>query len=176
MSNGFDAQTRALTAAAKGIDDLLDAMTELGGKYAAGQGRGLDGLRMDPDDVGNTGVAEALGGFVERWQWGIRTLVQQGRTIAQKLHETGIAYQHSDTTAGGLLRRAAEDLGGNPHADPATAQDKSWSEVMRDTNGRILHPDYSSESFHHLSEEAGKTWDAEAKDVANHYLQQGHRE
>ncbi|MBV8993466.1 MAG: hypothetical protein JO287_07135 [Pseudonocardiales bacterium] len=164
-NGGFAAQTDAFTETAKGIDELLDALASIGTPMKAATGEGVGALHITANQVGHAGFAQALDTFFTRWGTGIRSLVQVDRTIANGLAQTGIQYRHADATAEGILKRAAYDLLGDPRGDSTQAQTESWQQVAADTSGRIVHPDYSGDSFHDFAQQAGHTWEAEGHEV-----------
>lgn len=162
--SGYQASPAALTDAAKGV---ADALAELGsiGAVGADSGRGVSGLALGESAVGHPGLASALGEFCYRWEWGVRGLVQAGKKIADRLNETGTAYQKAEHGVVGALKRAANDLVGDPRADSAHAQDASWEELARSQT-----PDYSAESWQRAGSHMADTWNAEGRDVAENSL------
>ncbi|MCX9193516.1 hypothetical protein C3Y87_19395 [Carbonactinospora thermoautotrophica] len=97
----FGVSLEALEAAAKGIDDAVAALADIGVKQTADAGRGVELLAVSRADMGHDGLASALGEFCDRWEWGVRSLVREGMAIRQSLLDTRDAYQRVEDTVGG---------------------------------------------------------------------------
>ncbi|WP_067071644.1 hypothetical protein [Carbonactinospora thermoautotrophica] len=137
----FGVSLEALEAAAKGIDDAVAALADIGVKQTADAGRGVELLAVSRVDMGHDGLASALGEFCDRWEWGVRSLVREGMAIRQSLLDTRDAYQRVEDTVGGIFKRLVQDVCGNPMADSNAAAGKSWRQLNEE-----LKPDYSAES------------------------------
>lgn len=149
-----------LARTAQGIRGVVDTLGEVGHGYLAGSGRGLEFLAVDGDESGHPQVHEAFTGFVDRWTWGIRTLVQSGQEVAEALDAAGIEYDGVDTSTSGLLKRLVTLGVGNPAADLDEAQNGTWGEV-----GESLVPDFSAESMTGAGERIGEQWSETGADV-----------
>lgn len=151
---GYDVSPEILTNAAKGIADVINELTELGVAQTANQGRGLELMVMFRTTIGHDGLTEAWGDFLQRWEYGVRGLVQEGDKFANKLHDAGIGYEHHDIGASEIFKRAAFDLAGDPRGDSAQAMEMSWGQLGDATVGRLIDPDYSPESFENAGQDA----------------------
>lgn len=100
MGEGFGVDPAMLARTAEGIRGAVDTLGEVGHGYLAESGRGLEFLALGGEESGHPMVAEALDGFVERWSWGIRTLVRDGQAVGQALDATGVEYDGVDDSAG----------------------------------------------------------------------------
>jgi hypothetical protein len=160
MGEGYQVDPRDLDEAAAGVHAVLDALAALGvGKGVAGQGRGVSVIPAQAGPIGHDGLARALVAFCERWEWGVRAAVQTGRDMADDLTATARAYTEGDRHPAGLLGRIHADLTGDPRADPAAAEGRTWDELA------APHPEGLTDAAAAL-DEAGATWARTARDVA----------
>jgi len=81
MADGFSVDMKALEETAQGINGVIG---ELGISEEAEVGRGFAGLSLNGLQAGCPPLQSALAGFFGRWQWGVRTLVQDGNQFAQQ--------------------------------------------------------------------------------------------
>lgn len=150
----FGVDLAALGQAEQGV---RDAVAEIGEEGMGMKDRVSEGAMS----VGHDGLAKALGNFGDRWEWGVRFLVDDGVDTADALSDTRAWYQTVDDQAVGLLKDALQVGFGDPHGNPGDYSDKSWSEI-----GTDLNPDYSlnsgAEFLDHTEEtvEGVTGWDA----------------
>ncbi len=135
-----------LSAAEKGV---RDAVSELGGMAGWGkselgaEGQGLvQGIDAAAGSVGHDKLAEALQTFAERWEWGIRYLVDDGVDTADALRDTRAWYERVDDEAVSLLKQGMQAAIGNPMQDSASWANKSWTDIAKESL-----PDWSPQSF-----------------------------
>ncbi|MFC4951231.1 hypothetical protein [Pseudonocardia sp. GCM10023141] len=159
--NGFRTAPEALTEAALGIQDALAELGEVGTVGMAAAGRGITQLALDEATLGDAAVVGAFNGFCERWDWGVRGLVQAGQKIVDGLNDSGVAYLQAENGAAGLMKRALFDLSGNPMGDSAAASTLNWEDAL--TTG----PDYSAQSFADAGDHIGSTWSSTVADAGN---------
>ena len=119
MSDGFAVNLDDLHAAEQGVRQAVEELTAIGGGSArstgAGEdGRGLDQLEVDEDTVGHDELASALAEFVDRWNWELRTLVQDGNQATSALADTRATYQKAEESALEAVKQVAQMIGGNP--------------------------------------------------------------
>jgi NAD(P)H-dependent FMN reductase len=103
MANGYQVDLAALQAAADGI-------TRTVGQVDA---HPVVSLAVGGGSLGHARLAAALGGFCERWQAGVATLVADGRAAEAHLTQAAAAYERVDAAArdgfGGTLRQPGPD-------------------------------------------------------------------
>lgn len=135
-----------LSTAEKGV---RDAVAELGGMAGWGnselgaEGQGLvEGIDSAAGSVGHDKLAEALQVFAEKWEWGIRYLVDDGVDTADALRDTRAWYQKVDDEAVSLLKQGLHATIGNPMEDDKAWANKSWSDI-----GAAAMPDWSAKSL-----------------------------
>lgn len=160
MGEGFGVDPAMLARTAQGIRGVVDTLGEVGHGYLAESGRGLEFLALGGEESGHPMVAEALDGFVERWSWGIRTLVRDGQAVGQALDAAGVEYDGVDDSGGAQLRRLTTLAVGDPMADLDAAQEATWGEV-----GEGLVPDFSAESMREAGEAGAEQWRETGADV-----------
>src|SRR4051812_1450449 len=85
-------------------DGINKALAELGSLGLAdkvgwsGVGRGFDDLEMDGMTIGDESVGAVFHSFCERWQWGVRALVDEGNSFAAAVGlSAGTMYQTDQT-------------------------------------------------------------------------------
>ncbi|MFI7246454.1 hypothetical protein [Streptomyces qinglanensis] len=156
----------ALDLIAKGINDALAELEELGMVGEAGVGRGFSEVALNSLQLGHGGLTSAFGDFCDRWEWGVRALVQEGNAFAENVGlSAGTLYQQ-DQYIQGAFKVAVNAGMGNPYATEEEITGKDWGEVLsNNAYTQIRDADYSSESFqkaHDTSVQAWKTaaWDA----------------
>ncbi|MGH3973538.1 MAG: hypothetical protein ACRDS9_09450 [Pseudonocardiaceae bacterium] len=97
---GFSADLDALRSASGGIADVL-----------ATPGAQVDHIDCDPVSFGHDRLAGTTKHFCDRWQEGIRNLVQDGQQIADRLVRTVDGYSQADTSARDALKIVASGRG-----------------------------------------------------------------
>lgn len=160
MTDGFGVDPAMLARTAQGIRGVVDTLGEVGHGYLAGSGRGLSFLALDGEESGHPLVVASFDGFLERWGWGLRTLVRDGRAVAEALDAAGIGYDGVDTSVSGQLRRLVALAVGDPSADLDEAQNGSWGAV-----GADLAPDFSPESARAAAASSGAQWGEVGRDL-----------
>jgi hypothetical protein len=113
---GFEVDPAMLQEAAKGINDTIAELKTLGIDEAAETGRGFGGLSLRGVQVGHQGLQQAFSEFCDRWSWGVRTLVNDGNEIAQRLGLSAGTYHDVEQYTVGVLKDAVNALAGDPHA------------------------------------------------------------
>ncbi len=78
-----DLQSTGMDDIAQGITLTLGELKELGMVGQAGAGRGFSDLSLSGLELGHNGLTSAVKSFCERWEWGVRSLVNEGNSFAQ---------------------------------------------------------------------------------------------
>jgi hypothetical protein len=128
MADGFTVEPQALQETAQGINETISALDGLGFNEEADVGQGFDGLQLSGLQVGYSGLQSAFAGFCGRWSWGVRTLVQDGNQIAQRLGLAAGAYNNAEQTIIGSVKDLVDATVGDPHMTDAQAASASWSQ------------------------------------------------
>ncbi len=143
---GFQVDLAALGQAEQGV---RDAVTELGSMAGWGrselgaEGDGLvNGIDSAASSVGHDGLATALQTFADKWEWGVRFLVDDGVDTADALRDTRAWYEKVEGDVVSLLKQGAHAAIGNPMEDDSAWADKSFTDIAGESM-----PDYSAESW-----------------------------
>ncbi|MCY0953404.1 hypothetical protein [Streptomyces sp. H27-S2] len=146
-------------AAVKNIQDGLRAaigeLRESGDAAGASMGAGFENLAMTGMEAGHAGLATDFEDFCERWEWGVRSLVQNASTLAQSLGIAAGTVWEEEQYLHGTFRVVANAAYGNPHASEDEIEKKPWGEI---SSADVYKPDYSAESFEKSSEQIRQTW------------------
>ncbi|MDQ0697136.1 MULTISPECIES: hypothetical protein [Streptomyces] len=138
-----------------GLREAVAELKEIGNGTGAVLGKGLSDLSMTGMEAGHHGLSVDFEDFCERWEWGVRALVQDANAIAAKLGlAAGIVWEE-DQYVQGTLKIAVNAGVGNPHASEDEIVQQDWGDVFTPD---YLSPDYSRESFERTADEAGQTW------------------
>ncbi|MEV5258057.1 hypothetical protein [Streptomyces anulatus] len=138
-----------------GLREAVAELKEIGNGTGAVLGKGLSDLSMTGMEAGHHGFSVDFEDFCERWEWGVRALVQDANAIAAKLGlAAGIVWEE-DQYVQGTLKIAVNAGVGNPHASEDEIVQQDWGDVFTPD---YLSPDYSQESFERTADEAGQTW------------------
>lgn len=140
---------------ASGLRAAVDELEEIGSGTGAVLGKGLSDLSMTGMEAGHYALSVTFEDFCERWEWGVRALVQDANTIAAKLGlSAGILWEEEQYIEG-TLKIVVNAGVGNPNASEADIVKQDWGDVLTPD---YLSPDYSVESFQRAGDEAGQTW------------------
>jgi hypothetical protein len=169
MTGGFTVEINALQETARGINGVIGALGQLGISEEAEVGRGFTGLSLDALQVGYPGLQSAFEGFLGRWQWGVRTLVQDGNQIAQRLGLAAGMYHDAEQTVIGAAKVMVNAVAGDPHLSDEQVAEGSWAYAEGDTPSQA--PDtFSAKAWEQAGDQMGQTWKAEGEDVLHHGL------
>ncbi|WP_371624829.1 hypothetical protein OG245_19820 [Streptomyces sp. NBC_01116] len=138
-----------------GLREAVAELKEVGTGTGAVLGKGLSELSMTGMEAGHHGLSVDFEDFCERWEWGVRALVQDANAIAAKLGlAAGIVWEE-DQYVEGTMKIVVNAGVGNPHASEDEIVKQDWGDVFTPD---YLSPDYSHESFERTADEAGQTW------------------
>lgn len=138
-----------------GLRAAVDELEAIGSGTGAVLGKGVSGLSMTGMEAGHYGLSVTFEDFCERWEWGVRALVQDANAIAAKLGlSAGILWEEEQYIEG-TLKIVVNAGVGNPNASEDDIVKQGWGDVLTPD---YLSPDYSVESFERAGDEAGQTW------------------
>lgn len=158
---GYEVSPTALKEAAEGIRAAIGELKSIGNAELADTGRGITSMEMSDGTAGHAGVASAFHDFCERWEWGVRDLIQTGRAIADDLEGTGSIYQQAEQFAVDAFKRIAFDVTADPHADSAQSANMSFEQIADQAK-----PDFSPESAAKAATDIEQTWQRTGEDLA----------
>jgi hypothetical protein len=166
--SGYEVSPALLHETAKGINDALADLKDLGVEGTADAGRGFSGMELTGMQVGHAGLMNAFNDFCDKGSWGVRTLVQDGTTYADQLNLNAGAYYDAEEYASGTFKDLYADSLGNPDLTDQQVEAQSWSTTLADNPiNDALHPDYSDASIAKADADIADTWKAEGRDVTN---------
>lgn len=162
----LDVSKQALGQIAQGITQTLAELKELGMVGTASMGRGFSDLALSGMESGHDGLTASLGSFCERWEWGVRSLVQQGNDFAAKVGLSAGALHEQDQYIQGSFKVLTNAGMGNPYASEGDITKKGWDGVLADNPyTQIRDADYSAESFERANENTKEAWKGAVRDV-----------
>ncbi|MCM1969392.1 MULTISPECIES: hypothetical protein [unclassified Streptomyces] len=154
-----DGDLEVSPAAVKNIQDGLRAaigeLRESGDAAGASMGAGFENLSMTGMETGHPGLATDFEDFCERWEWGVRSLVQDASTLARSLGIAAGTVWEEEQYLHGTFRVVANAAYGNPHASEDEIEKKPWGDIF---SADVYKPDYSAESFEKSQEQMRQTW------------------
>jgi hypothetical protein len=160
---GYTVDPNALNETAQGINATISDLGKLGFSETAGTGMGFTGLTLSVLQLGHPGLTSAFRGFTGRWQWGVRSLVQDGNQIAQRLGLSAGAYYQADQKVIGSLKDLVDAAAGDPHMTDAQAAAASWSQDAAEVTGAKT-PE-GNMTWQQAQQQIAAQWKAEGKDV-----------
>ncbi|MFI6289522.1 hypothetical protein ACIBCM_33100 [Streptomyces sp. NPDC051018] len=150
--NVSKASVRLIT---QGLRDAVSELRDSGTGTGSVLGKGFSDLSMTGMEAGHHGLSTDFEDYCERWEWGVRALIQDANTIAAKLGLAAGLLWEEDQYVQGTLKVAVNSVVGNPHASEEEVVKQGWGDVFTPD---YLNPDYSQESFRRAGEEAEQTW------------------
>lgn len=139
----------------EGLRAAVGELRDVGTGTGAVLGKGFSELAMTGMESGHHGLSADFEDFCERWEWGVRALVQDANTIASTLGLAAGLVWEEEQYIQGTFKIAVNAAVGNPHASEEEITGQSWGEVFTPD---YLSPDYSAESFRQSGDEAAQTW------------------
>ncbi|MGW7521107.1 hypothetical protein ACWGJ2_36555 [Streptomyces sp. NPDC054796] len=137
----------------KGIRAAMAELKEIHDATGAETGKGFDSLAMTGMETGHHGLSTEFEAFAERWEWGVRALLQDANQLAVRLGLSAGMLWEEDQYWAGTLKVGLNSLIGNPHASEDEVQNQSWSDIATPDA-----PDWSAESWRQAGDEMGQTW------------------
>lgn len=164
MSGGDkDLKARGLDLIAKGLTDALSELKELGMVGQAGMGRGFGEMELSGLELGDEGLTEDFKSFCERWEWGVRSLVQEGNGFAVRTGLSAGTYYETERYVEGTLKVVTNASIGNPYASEDEVTGQSWGDIAN--SGAFGGVDYSQESWDRAGENIEQGWKDTGRDV-----------
>ncbi|MFD4814989.1 hypothetical protein, partial [Streptomyces sp. NPDC058418] len=113
------------------------------------------------------GLTSTLRGFCERWEWGVRALVQEGNVFAQEVGLSAGVFHEQEQYLQGSFKVLTNSAMGNPYATEDEIIEKDWSEVLsNNAYTQVRDADYSAESFQKADENSVQAWKNTMWDVS----------
>ncbi|MFF9767124.1 hypothetical protein ACF1GT_11020 [Streptomyces sp. NPDC014636] len=161
---GKDLKTDGLGLIAKGLTDALGELKELGMVGEAGAGRGFRDIALSGLELGHEGLTDEFKSFCERWEWGVRSLINEGNGFAEKTGLAAGTYYENDKYVEGTFKIVTNAAIGNPYASEEDVEKMGWGDIA--TSGPLGgNVDYSKESFEKAWANSKEGWKGTAHDV-----------
>ncbi|MFI8072773.1 hypothetical protein ACIF85_28865 [Streptomyces sp. NPDC086033] len=164
MSNGYEADPEVLKQAAKGINQTIEELQDVGMVGGGAVGRGFGSLGLTQLQMGHTGLAKAFSTFAERWEWGVKALVDEGNEIAEKLDLSAGYYHEAEEYAIGVTKDYVVAAYGDPAVSGEKAERMSWGQVGASAK-ESWTPDLSQQSASESLHQTGRAWQATEEDL-----------
>ncbi|MER5552789.1 hypothetical protein ABT001_14080 [Streptomyces sp. NPDC002793] len=160
---GEDLKAQGLDLIAKGLTDALSELKELGMVGQAGMGRGFGEIELSGLELGEDGLTQEFKSFCERWEWGVRSLVQEGNGFAVRTGLSAGTYYENEQYIEGTFKVVANSAIGNPYASEDEVTQQGWGEIA--TSGAFGGADYSLESWERAGENIEQGWKDTGRDL-----------
>ncbi|MCZ0991784.1 hypothetical protein [Streptomyces diastatochromogenes] len=162
--DGKDLKTEGLALIAKGLTEALGELKELGMVGEAGAGRGFDDISLSGLELGHEALTGEFKSFCERWEWGVRSLINEGNGFAVKTGLSAGTYYENDKYVEGTFKVVTNAAIGNPYASEEDVEKMGWGDIAKSGvyGGNV---DYSKESFDQAMDKSGQAWKDAGRDV-----------
>ncbi|WP_019354955.1 hypothetical protein [Streptomyces sp. AA1529] len=162
-SDGVHWNKESLDLVEKGLNGAIGELKESGSSATSAlQGAGFEELSLTGMEMGHHGLSVDFEDFCERWEWGVRALVQNANALAKKLGlSAGMAYEE-DQYAAGSLKVGLNSLVGNPHASEEEVVKQGWGDIVKPDA-----PDYSSESWDKAGQDIKQDWQDTGRELSS---------
>ncbi|MGW2558203.1 hypothetical protein ACWCXB_02950 [Streptomyces sp. NPDC001514] len=145
----------AIKKITEGLRGAVAELREIGTAGGASMGAGFAELSLTGMESGHAGLAGDFEDFCERWEWGVRALIQDASDLAAQTGIAAGALWEEDQYLQGALKVGANSLYGNPHANEDDIEKKAWGDIF---SADVYKPDYSMESALKANQQIDQTW------------------
>jgi len=156
-------RAQGLDLITKGLTETLGELNELGMVGMAGAGRGFSDLALSGLELGTDDVTEAFDSFCTRWEWGVRTLVNEGNEFAHSVGLSAGTYYETEQYVEGTFKVVTNAAIGNPYATEDEVTKQGWGSIA--TSGAFGGVDYSKESWDKANANVEQGWKDTGRDV-----------
>lgn len=161
---GKDLAADGLGLIAKGLTEALGELKELGMVGTAGAGRGFGDIALSGLELGHEGLTADFKEFCERWEWGVRSLINEGNGFALKTGLSAGTYYETEQYVEGSFKVVTNAAIGNPYASEEEVAQMGWGDIA--TSGVYGGDvDYSKESFDQAMANSAQGWKDAGRDV-----------
>ncbi|MDT9688606.1 hypothetical protein Q5762_09620 [Streptomyces sp. P9(2023)] len=158
-----DLATSGLGEIADGLTLALSELKELGMDSMAGAGRGFGDIALPGLALGHEGLTGKFTSFCERWEWGVRALINEGNRFAAATGLSAGTYHETEQYVEGTFKIVTNAAIGNPYASEDEVTKQSWGDVA--TSGVFGGVDYSKESFEQAKDNSAQGWKDAGRDL-----------
>ncbi|MQY12373.1 hypothetical protein SRB5_25060 [Streptomyces sp. RB5] len=153
MSEDLKIDAQSVQQIQQGMRSAIAELRDIGTGTGSVLGKGFSELSMTGMEAGHHGLSVDFEDFCERWEWGVRALIQDANTICAKLGIAAGFLWEEDQYIQGTMKIGVNSLIGNPHATEDEVTKQSWGDVVTPDA-----PDWSAESWDKAGDEMGQTW------------------
>jgi len=161
---GKDIEATGLDEIAKGITLALGELKDLGVDSLAGAGRGFAELGLSGMELGHEELRSQFTSFCERWEWGVRSLVNEGNNFAAGVGLSAGTLYETDQYVEGAMKIVMNAGMGNPYATEDEVAQQSWGDLVRN-NEYTGGVDYSTASMAEALANSDQAYKDAARDV-----------
>lgn len=161
---GRDIQAAGLDEIANGIRLALGELKELGIDSLAGAGRGFSKLGLSGLELGHEELLSQFTSFCDRWEWGVRALVDEGNKFAAGVGLSAGTLYETDQYVEGAMKIVVNAGIGDPYASEDDVAAQGWGDVLRH-NEYTGGVDYSPESMDRALDNSEQAYKDAARDV-----------
>lgn len=159
MSKDLRVTPDGLRQAADGLNGVIAELQSVGTAADGTIGRGFSELALSGLDMGHEGLTASFNGFCDRWEWGVRTLVQDASEFARRLGLAAGTYEVEDRYVQGKMKAAVGAAMGDPNRPEGDSEKTSWKQTLSDNLvSDVLQPDYSEHSFEQSQTDVEEAW------------------
>jgi hypothetical protein len=157
MSGGEDLgiDPGSLKQITEGLRGAIGELKGVTSETDAVMGAGFQELKLTGMEAGHKGLADDFEDFCERWEWGVRALIQDANELANRVGLSAGMMWEQEQYIHGTLKVAANSVAGNPHLSEDEVEKQSWGDLF---SADTYKPDYSAESFQRSFDESRQTW------------------
>nr|WSY51481.1 hypothetical protein OG999_16045 [Streptomyces sp. NBC_00886] len=159
-----DLKAEGLELIAKGLTEALGELKELGMVGVAGAGRGFNDIGLSGLELGTDDVTDAFDSFCTRWEWGVRTLINEGNEFAQGVGLSAGTYYETEQYVEGTFKVVANAAIGNPYASEDEVTQQGWGDIYK-SGIYSGNTDFSADSWEQADENVKQGWKDAARDV-----------
>lgn len=163
MGGGLNVDPESLAIAAKGINDVIGQLNDMGILAEGEAGRGFSSMELTGLEAGDDGVQGAFADFCNRWGWGVRGLVADANNLAEGLGLSAGVYHDVDQYMNGAFKDLAASAFADPHLTDEQIESQSYTQLVEGATS----VDYSGSSFDKAGEEMKQTWTGVGKDYVD---------
>jgi hypothetical protein len=165
---GYGVDPDALKEAADGVNGAISELKSVGSVSDAVMGEGFAGLSLSGMETGSADLTSSFAAFCDRWEWGVRALVQDGSQFAERLGLAAGTYNEMEDYAKDTLKVVYNADLGNPDLTEDQVEGMSAKQVAADNPfTQLTNSDTSQKSFQDAFSAMGTTWKDTGRDITD---------
>lgn len=138
---GYDRES--LSQVTKGLKAAIDELEQFGSRTGSLMGSGVGELTLSKMEAGDAGLADDFEDFCDRWEWGVRALVQNADGLAERLNLSAGRVFEEDEYQAETWKVGLNAVAGNPHAseEEVTGAKTGYGDILKQN----LRPDQGTQ-------------------------------